>query len=160
MAHVSHHVMDDAVVGADGSSAEGGSAVDGTSVEHVGVSELGEGVSSSAVSNSSGVSGSSFSGGSVLVESDGTSHRVPGGSADLSGTDSVVVGAAVGSESTSSSGSADSHPVDSLMDASSGSGPFGVPVSEGVKASSLVSDGPVESLDGEFVVAGSTDPGR
>lgn len=90
------------------------------------------------------------------MESDGSSHSSPGVDADLGSTDSVVVGSEPESVSVVSSVHGDLHPVDGALDVSSGSLPFGVPVSEGVKVSSLVGDGPVESLDGELVVVGST----
>merc|ERR1711981_1308908 len=98
---------------------------------------------SSVVSMISGMLRFSFGVGSVMVESDGTSHSVQGVDADLVGTDSAVVGTEIDPVSVVSSVRADFHPVDGALDGSSGSVPFGVPVFEVAMGSFMMLDGQI-----------------
>jgi len=150
--HVLSHVSDDGMMGADGGSVGSSLAVDGRSVVLVGTSESGKGNLSSVGSDVSGVSGLVLVASSDGVDSDGTSHSGVSRSVDSSGMDSLVVGNTVVFEGSSSSVGTDSHPVDGLLDRSSGGIPFGVPVSVGFVLSGLVLAGGAESGSGDLVV--------
>jgi len=138
-------VVHDGVAGTVGHEVGVSHAVDGISMQVVSMSESGESMASAVGSNSSGVSGLTVDTASVGEHSNGMSHSKVGVSLHLLEVNTLVMGSEVMFASLVSSVRADSHPVDGLLDASDGSAPFGVPVSEASEVSSFVFLGGSES---------------